>query len=211
MSFKIVIFSSEISKNLGTSKHSVMSANPKLRQSVAETEPSKQTDGTKAPAQPKRRRNRPSKAKKVMSEPSKQNADAPKSKERVQEEKFVHTVFGGMSKEKFIKQKEVRFGHQSKSGDHKEPMPRSLQRKVTVTANKSVIVSILDPALNHHDLKADEKITNCSSSLNEAYLPTRINDQADISLNIDQGQMDNNYKFEFELEKNYVYRIKKVR
>lgn len=184
-----------------------MSANQNPRQSIPETSQDKQTEcsnGTKAPAQPKRRRNRPSKSKK-LSEPSKQNVEMPKSKENAKEEKFVHTVFGGMSKEKFHKQKDVRFCQQGKCDEQNELAPKSAQRKVTVTANKSVIVSILDPAL-HQDSRVEENV----SSFSEANVATRMNCQAVTSLNGEPGQMEQNLVFELELEKNYVFRMKKV-
>lgn len=194
-----------------------MSANHNPRQNIPEANQNSEkegSNGTKAPAQSRRRRNRPNKIRKVL-EPGKPSAEIQKTKEQVKEDKYVHTVFGGMSKDKFNKQKDFRLGQQNKNVELKESASRALQRKVTVTANKSVIVSILDPALNN-EYKLNETVasvnqsSNYGSSLNEAKLATRINDQAAKSSNPESGLMDRNQIFDFELEKNYVFRIKKV-
>lgn len=196
-----------------------MSANQNPRKNIPDTSQNSEkesSNGTKATAQSKRRRNRPHKIRKVL-EPGKPSADAQKSREQVKEEKFVHTVFGGMSKDKFNKQKDFRFNQQIKNTELNEPVSNNFQRKVTVTANKSVIVSILDPTLNNeHKLNGSavsvSQSTNHSSSLNEANLASRINDQFQNakSSNPDSDLMEPNQTLDFELEKNYVFRIKKV-
>ncbi|CAF0866293.1 unnamed protein product [Brachionus calyciflorus] len=190
---------------------------------------------------------KPVKAQQNEQKPQNNPVQTPKDLEVKKDEKFVHTVFGGMSKDKFSKQKqnESRPPPQQQQQQHpprnqdnliKSSNPVTIQqnRKVTVTANKSVIVSILDPNLNQTYSIEETKInmnhnnnnnnlTNgkiYSSSLNDRELNqvgkhlTNTNQASMTNTKTNVNNNNNNdliEKFELELEKNYVFRMKKFK
>lgn len=147
------------------------------------------------------------------------------------ETKYTHTVFGGMSREQFNKQQtELSVNNSAslmnnksqskpvnitntgnKSNENLNGKKQNLQHTVKVTSSKSVIVSILDHGQNQATYTSDESTSlknTFSSSLNEHEKLLMMNglmNQKNEVNKIEQMQ-----KFELELEKNYVFRMKKV-